>query len=72
LIVRLRSQRLELACNHTAGGAIQRNPVAGFVGVALDAEFLGVFVDDAITGAGHAALAHAARNDCSVGRHAAA
>ena len=72
-IVGLRGKRLELAGDHAAGGAVQRNPVALLVGVALDAEFLGVgFVDDAVAGAGHAALAHAAGNDSSVRGHAAA
>ena len=27
-IIRLRGQRLQLACDHAAGGAVQRNPVA--------------------------------------------
>ena len=72
LIVGLRRQRLELAGDDAAGGAVEREPVALLVGVALDAEFLGVFVDDAIARAGHAALAHAAGDNSSVRRHAAA
>ena len=70
-IVGLCVKRLELACDHAAGGAVQRDPVALLVGVALDAEFLLGFVDGAVAGAGHAALAHAAGNDSGVRGHAA-
>ena len=71
-IVGLRFERLELAGNHAAGGAVERNPVALLVGLALDAQFLLRFVHDAVARAGHAALAHAARNHRCVRCHAAA
>ena len=65
-IVRLSFKRLQAPCDHAAGSAVQREPVALFVGMALDAQFLLRFVDRALAGAGHAALAHAARYDCRV------
>ena len=40
--------------------------------LSLDAEFLGVFVDDAVARAGYAALAHAAGDNSRVRGHAAA
>ncbi len=63
---------LELARDDAAGGAVERDPVALAEDVALDAEFFLCFVDGAIAGAGHAALAHAAGDDGSVRGHAAA
>ncbi len=71
-IVGLRVQRLQFAGDHAAGGAVQRKPVALLVGVALDAQLLLVLVNQAIAGAGDAALAHAAGDDSGVGGHAAA
>ena len=49
-------ESLELAGDHAAGGAVERDPVALLEGAALDAQFLLGFVDDAVAGAGHAAL----------------
>ncbi len=71
-IVGLRIERLELAGNDAAGGAVERDVVALLEGLALDAQFLFGFVDDAVAGAGHAALAHAAGDDSRVRGHAAA
>jgi hypothetical protein len=71
-IVGLRVQGLELAFDHAAGGAVQRNPVALLEELALDAKFLFRFVDLKVAGASHAALAHAAGDDSGVGGHAAA
>ena len=71
-IVGPRRNGLELAVDDAAGGAVERNPIALLEGLALDAEFLAGFVDGAVAGAGHAALAHAAGNDGRVRRHAAA
>ena len=71
-IVGLRIEGLELAGDDAAGGAVERDPVALLVGVALDAQFLLGFVDGAVAGAGHAALAHAAGDDSGVRGHAAA
>jgi hypothetical protein len=71
-IVGLGIEGLELAGDDAAGGAVERKPVALLEGLALDAQFLLGFVDGAIAGAGHAALAHAAGNDGGVRGHAAA
>ena len=71
-IVGLRVERLELAVDDAAGGAVEREPVALLEGLALHAELLLVFVHGAIACAGDAALAHAAGNDRGVGGHAAA
>ena len=71
-IVGLRGEGLELAGDDAAGGAVERDPVALLEGVALDAQFLLGFVDRAVAGAGHAALAHAAGDDGGVRGHAAA
>ena len=61
-----------MPCDDAAGGAVQRDPVALLEGRALDAQFLLGFVDHAVAGAGHAALAHAAGDDSGVRGHAAA
>ena len=71
-IVGLGVERLELAGDDAAGGAVERKPVALLEGVALDAQLLLVLVDEAIARAGHAALAHAAGDDRGVRGHAAA
>ena len=71
-IVGLRVEGLELAVDDAAGGAVERDPVALLEGLALDAQFLFGFVNEAIAGAGHAALAHAAGDDSGVRGHAAA
>ena len=71
-IVGLGFERLELAGDHAAGGAVEREVVALLEGLALHAEFLFGFVDNAVAGAGHAALAHAAGDDSGVRGHAAA
>src|ERR1035438_774810 len=71
-IVRLGIKRFELACNYTARGAVEREPIAFLEGVALDAKFLLGFVNGAVACAGNAALAHAAGNNRCVRSHAAA
>ncbi len=71
-IVGTRRDGLELAVDDAAGGAVERDPVALLEGLALDAQFLSGFVDGAVAGAGHAALAHAAGDDSRVRGHAAA
>ncbi len=71
-IVGLGVERLELAGDDAAGGAVERDVVALLEGTPLHAQFLFGFVDDAVAGAGHAALAHAAGDNGRVRGHAAA
>src|SRR5215469_8389970 len=71
-IVRRRLERVQLALDYAAGGAVERNPVAGFEGLALDAHDAVLFVDVDVAGARHATLAHAARDHGGVAGHPAA
>ncbi len=71
-IVGLGGQRLELARDDAAGGAVERDPVSLMEDPAFDAQFLARLVDEAIARAGDAALAHAARDDGRMRGHAAA
>ena len=63
---------VELALDHATGGAVERNPVARFEDLPFDPHLARLFIDVDVAGAGHAALAHAARDDGSVAGHAAA
>ena len=71
-IVGRRRDRIQLALDHAAGSAIERDPVAFFEGLALDAHLARLFVDVNVARAGHAALAHAAGDDRGVTGHTAA
>ena len=71
-IVGRRLQSIELALDDAAGGAVERDPVAGFEHLTFDAHFAGFFVHVDVAGTGHAALAHAARDHRGVTGHAAA
>ena len=55
-----------------AGGAVEREPVALLEELAAEAEALALLVHRDLLAAGDAALAHAARDDGGVARHAAA
>ena len=71
-IVGLGVNCVELALDDTAGGAVERNPVAFLEDLSLDAHLARLFFDLDIARAGHAALAHAARDHCGVTGHTAA
>src|SRR5262249_29481231 len=71
-IVGIRIDGVEFAFDHAAGSAVERNPVTFFEGLALHAHFALLFVNNHFAGAGHAALAHAARHDSGMAGHAAA
>ena len=71
-IVGAGSRRAQLAFDHAAGRAVERNPVAFFEGLALHPHLASLLVDVDVACAGDAALAHAARHDRSVAGHAAA
>ncbi len=71
-IVGTRGNRLQLALDDAARGAVERYPVAVAEGLALDAQFLAGLVHLAVACAGNAALTHAAGDDGGVRGHAAA
>ena len=67
-----RRSGLDLAGVHVAGGSVDGEEVALVVGLAVHLEGLGVVVDMQGGGAAHADLAHLARHEGGMGRHAAA
>ena len=71
-VVGLHGEGLQFAGDDAAGGSVEGDPVAVAIGVSLDAQLLVRLVDDAVSRAGHAALAHAAGDDGGVRCHAAA
>ena len=70
-IVGPRGNGVELAVDDAAGGAVERNPVALFQHLAVDAHLAGLLVHVDVAGAGDAALAHAASDHGGVAGHAA-
>ena len=71
-IVRRRIKRAQLAFDHAAGGAVERNPVARLEHLTFHSHLLRLFIDINVASARDAALAHAPRDHSRVAGHAAA
>src|ERR1019366_339491 len=68
-VVRLGGDGVELAIDDSARCAIKRDPIALLQHLAVNAHLTGLLIYIDVTGAGHAALAHAAGDNGGVTRH---